>query len=270
MSLLRLSAALLVLTANCSALSEELGAPTANPTSQPQLDEVLDTEQKQFADFKLAPIVVPEGEEVGDLIDPSTTSMIARAEDCFPDLKPRKTPSLLPSIVTHSEKGIAAELGVGGVASASGDSHEDQSFILEFTDVIVAKASHVQLRESLKKGVPECDEVRPFVEAANTPVGVGKVDNKGLRHLADNTKGIVTPERSVVSDKPPPLLLGTVFTARRVIRIENSRVLDANAKLSIAQKFIEKLGLGSAFEASADRNTASTEAIVVEGKENVP
>jgi hypothetical protein len=242
-------------------------------TPQPQLDQVLDTEQKEFGNFKLAPIVVPEGEEVGDLIDPNSTSLIARAEDCFDGLQVRKSPSQLPSILTHSEKGIAAGLGVGGtLVSASGQGREDQSFVLEFADVQVAKVSLVQLRESLKRNVPECQEVRPFIDASYTPAipAPNKPGKKGARGVADISKSIAMQGASIVSDKPPPLLLGMVFTARRVIRIETSRVLDAKAKLSLAQKFIEKLGLGSAFEASAAGNSDATETVVVEAKEAVP
>jgi hypothetical protein len=266
----RLFAAILSFVASSSAFGQQIEGSTTNAEAGPQLDSVLSTEQRQFADFNLAPIVVPQGEEVGDLIDPNTTSMIARSEDCFPKLKPRKQASLLPSIITHSERGIAAELGVGGVASASGDARENESYILEFTDVEVAKVSRVQLRESLRKGVPECDEVRPFIEAATQRAIPTKLVTKGSQRVADVSKSIAIQEGSVVSYKPPPLLLGTVFTARRVIRIENSRVLDANAKLSLAQQFIEKLGLGSTFKASAGGDSKATEAIVIEGKEAVP
>jgi hypothetical protein len=74
------------------------------------------------------------------------------------------------SSLTHSEKEIAAGLGVGGtLASASGEGREGESFILEFADVQVAKVSLVQLRETLRKNVPECQEVRPFIDAAYTP-----------------------------------------------------------------------------------------------------
>ena len=84
------------------------------------------------------------------------------------------------------------------------------------------------------------------------------------RRVAEISKGIEVQGNPIVSDKLPPLLLGTVFTARRVIRVENSHSLGAKAKLSVAQSLIEKLGLGSAFEASAAGSSEGTEAVVIE------
>jgi hypothetical protein len=273
MTHLRPAAALVALAMSSSAFSQQAGGPTATAAPQPQLDQVLDTQQREFGNFKLAPIIVPEGEEVGDLIDPNTTALIARAEDCFDGLRARKSASQLPSILTHSEKEIAAGLGVGGtLASASGEGREGDSFILEFADVQVAKVSLVQLRETLKKDVPECQELRPFIDAAYTPAipATTKPGKKGARRVAEISSSITARGNPIVSDKPPPLLLGTVFTARRVIRIESSHTLGAKAKLSLAQGLIEKLGLGSAFEASAAGNSETTEAVVIEAKEAVP
>ncbi len=269
---LRVSLAILTFGVSSSAFGQQL-SPNANAAPQPQINQVLETEREEFGNFKLAPIIVPEGEQVGDLIDADTTSLIARAEDCFNGLQPRKNPSLLPSIVTHSKKGIAAGLGVGGdLVDVHGEGNEGESFILEFTDVQVAKASIVQLRQSLKKGVPECEVVRPFIIVAAPPSSISTKPpgNQGVQRVADISKRIAIQGGTIVSDKPPPLLLGTVFTARRVIRIETSRVLDANAKLSLAQKFMEELGLKSTFEASAAGNNEASEAVVIEGKEAVP
>ena len=110
----------------------------------------------------------------------------------------------------------------------------------------VAKVSLVQLRETLRRDVPECQEVRPFLDAAYTPAipEPTKRGKKEGRRVAEISKGIEVQGNPIVSDKLPPLLLGTVFTARRVIRVENSHSLGAKAKLSVAQSLIENWVLG--------------------------
>jgi hypothetical protein len=255
-----------------------IGGPTAFAQENPDragvggalpVSQILDTEKAEFATFHLAPIIVPEGEKVGDLIDASTTSLIARAEDCFSGLSPRNDPSLLPSISTLSEKGVAAALGIGGdLVSGGGEVSEGQSFVLEFKDVQVQKVSLVQLRKSFRKDIPECQQVRPFIDATYTP----SLDAIKKRHpkIAEISKTIADRQGTIIADSPPPLLLGTVFTARRAIRIETSRILDAKAKLSLGQRFLEKLGLGDSFTISGSGNDESSNRLVLEGKEAVP
>jgi hypothetical protein len=53
--------------------------------------------------FHLAPIIIPEGERVVDVIN---ATLIASADDCFPNLKPRETPSQLPANEIASEKEV--------------------------------------------------------------------------------------------------------------------------------------------------------------------
>ena len=60
----------------------------------------------------------------------------------------------------------------------------------------------------------------------------------------------------------------SLFTARRVIRVES--VLDARAKLTFAQKFIEKLGLGDSFRVSAAGGDDSSTIVDIEAKDAVP
>lgn len=61
---------------------------------------------------------------------------------------------------------MAAALGVGDIASVSGDGIKGQSFILDFKDVQVERASIVDFRTKLNLKIPECAKIRPFIDAS--------------------------------------------------------------------------------------------------------
>ena len=80
--------------------------PTQSPAIPPELIKIFETEKSVFGQFHLAPIIIPEGERVGDIIDVINATLIASADDCFPNLKPRETPSQLPANEIASEKEV--------------------------------------------------------------------------------------------------------------------------------------------------------------------
>src|ERR1700730_4805533 len=95
--------------------------PISSSTTSPELKTFLDNQTAMFGQFHLVPIIIPEGERVGDIIDVNNAALIAGVDDCFPGLKPRTTPSQLPAFTIQSEKELAVALGAGQIAEASGD-----------------------------------------------------------------------------------------------------------------------------------------------------
>ena len=267
--------AVLGIGTNWSTFAQDAKPPSQHIAAMPELNRILDTERSVFGTLHLAPIPVPEGEQVGDLMDADTAALIARAEDCFEGLNPRKGPSTLPAMTILSEKGLAAALGVGDIAEAKGESKETYSFILDFKDVEVQKVSLVQLRSTLKKNVPECDQLRPFIDASYNSVGASKekktATTKPLQTAAI-TRNMVESGAVAITDKPPPLLLATVFTARRVVRVRTSSIADAQAKLSFAQKqkLMEHLWLGANYDIAAGGGSETSDDIDIESKATVP
>jgi hypothetical protein len=111
--------------------------PTPSSAAPPELIKVLETETSILGQFHLAPIIIPEGERVGDIIDAANATLIAGADDCFPSLKPRATPSQLPAIAIASEKELAAVLGAAASVEVSGEVRSGRTFTLDFQDVRV-------------------------------------------------------------------------------------------------------------------------------------
>ncbi len=146
--------------------AQERTRPPQSTEVPPDLLKFLEMEKSVFGQFHLAPIIIPEGERVGDIIDVIDATLIAPADDCFPNLKPRQSSSQLPTIVISSEKELAAALGAGAIAEASGEVRAARTFILDFEDVRVERVSLLQLRSALKTNVPECNSIRPFIDAS--------------------------------------------------------------------------------------------------------
>jgi len=210
--------------------------PTAPERSAPLAEQL----QKQLEPYRLSPILVPRGEQVGDVYDPATSILLAASQDCFPRLTPRRVPGQLPGAVTENASGLAAALGVSGPVGAEigGEDGSRWRFELSFRDVEASLASVVQLRQGLRRGIAECDALRPYlesIEAAGT--------RPGGRRLA-----------AVPRSGPPPVLLGTVFLARRVLRVSVSSHRTATARLTLPEALLRMLGAQFRAEAEAGRS----------------
>lgn len=235
--------------------------PTQSPAIPPELIKIFETENSVFGQFHLAPIIIPEGERVGDIIDVINATLIASADDCFPNLKPRQSSSQLPTIGISSEKELAAALGAGAIAEASGEVRAGRIFILDFQDVRVERVSLLQLRSALKKNVLECNSIRPFIDASY-PSEATRL--KGVK------KRLVGAKTSIVLDKPPPLLIGMLFSARRVVHVRTTETLEGGAKLSFGAQLVKRLGLGSSFVASGSGGDNSANTVDLVGTNSVP
>ena len=247
------------------AIAQEQHAPRpiSSSTTSPELEQFLDTETSMFGKLHLAPIIIPEGERVGDIIDVNNASLIAGVDDCFPGLKPRQAPSQLLTITVQSEKGLAAALGASSIAEASGKVQAGYTFILDFKHVQVEQVSLYQLRNSLRKNAQECDTVRPFLEASYSAGASPRIKDARQRdrhHVAEADHSLHGAGKAIVADKPPPLLVGMLFYARRLVHVRTADTLAGDAKLSWGNGFLNKFGLGSTFTASVNGgdNSANT------------
>jgi hypothetical protein len=251
-----------------AAQGQQQGTPKPpDAPSSPAL--ILDTVKQVFKPFHLAPIIIPEGERVGDIIDVENGTLIAGVDDCFPGLQPRQTPGQLPAIAIFSEQDLAAALGVGEVVGASGEAVAGVTFILDFTEVRVDRVSQYQLRHSLKQNSREreCNTVRPYLDSS-PEVAQAKSPQRGKIKIAEaNNPG---GENLIVSDKPPPLILGMVFYARRVVHVATSKTLAGDAKLSIGERIMGRLGLGSSFKVKVDGNDKASSSVDLIGHNLVP
>jgi hypothetical protein len=77
----------------CSgAIGQDQPATRGTPSSvaPPELLKFIETETSILGQFHLAPIIIPQGERVGDIIDVANATLIAGSDDCFPASDPDK------------------------------------------------------------------------------------------------------------------------------------------------------------------------------------
>lgn len=226
----------------------------------PELLKFVETETSILGQFHLAPIIIPEGERVGDIMDATNATLIASADDCFPGLKPSQTSSQLPALEIASEKELAAALGAVASAEASGEVRSGRTFTLDFQDVRVERASVFQLRNALRKNAPECNSIRPFIDATYlSGSSLLKVD-----------KLLIGTRKVIAADRPPPSLIEKVFYARRVVHIRTAETLAGGAKISFGAQLLKRLGLGSGFEASGSGGDNSANTVDLVGTDSIP
>ncbi len=239
-------------------------------------EQMVSNQNAIFQQLHLVPIFLPKDEGIGDILDIAHATLLASGKDCFQNLEHVKVASQLPSYLVESKKGLAAAIGVPSIAQIGAEAGEGNIYRISFTDVMVEKVSLYKLRTSLKHGAQECDTVRPFLDASYQTTPNSKLPQNQSDVFVpikpDFLKSVdmLGPHKEVTSNNPPPFLVGTLFTARRVIEIKTAKSLDASAKLTLGQKILSMMGLKKDYKVGADANTDDQSTVELVGKETVP
>ena len=188
-----------------------------------------------FLPYGLVPVLLPRGQDVGDVIAQLDGSFIARGDECFPGLVPREAPSTLTAVDVSWNAAAQLALGVEAVAAAEAKGHVENRVQVRFEQVRSRSASLVQLRRHVKAGVA------PGVE----------------RLLAAN---LVEFEKA-----PDWLLVGEVLTAVPVVRVTRSRAVGGKADLTFLQRIF-----GTAAKANVSGDLAKDETAEIRTTEPLP
>ncbi len=232
-----------------------LSGPSSNQTADPSNNLAIDhlvpflAEQRALlADYGLVPIIVPHGQQVGDLFRADSWLLVARAEDCFPGLSAnvRRSPGALPTVSGHSARGLSAALGISSVAEVSLGAIGEHNWELSFADVEITSASVLQLRALLRTDEPECAAIKPALEASLMPGGAP----------------VVVP--------PQSLVIGTLYEAKRVLRISLSDEKTAQAELSVFDDLLHKFGLTASTKIGGGGSSSGASTISITGDRPVP
>lgn len=276
---MRLRAATAIAALILSALGQTASAQqfsadmVARPlVGKPELAAFIVELRQLFAPFQIVPIIVPRAERVGDFYDRLTYTLLAGADDCFPKLKVRVQDGQLPSVFTSSSRGLAAALGASVAFEAEGEASSKRTYALSFRDVQVQTVSIAQLRSALpRKSLQECDVIRPILQA----IASGKTVRDPTTEIFSSLNMLFPKRRvaDIVLDRKPmkiPFVVGTVFMARRVLRVDLAENLDAQAKLSLSEKLIRSMGLEAAFRINAKADLGSSSSIEFIGNSVIP
>ena len=188
-----------------------------------------------FLPYGLVPVLLPRGQDVGDVIARLDGSYIARSEECFPGLVPREAPSSLTAVDVTWTAAAQLALGVEAVAAAEAQGRLENRVQVRFEQVRSRSASLTQLRQHVKPAV---------------------VPEVAL---------LLTADAKELEKAPNWLLIGEVLTAVTVVRVTRSRAAGGKADLSILQRIF---GAGAKAKVSGD--LAKEETAEIRTTEPVP
>ncbi|HYZ32907.1 MAG TPA: hypothetical protein VE684_11585 [Crenalkalicoccus sp.] len=188
-----------------------------------------------FLPYGLVPVLLPRGQDVGDVIASLDGGFVARADECFKDLVPREAESSLTAVDVSWNAAAQIALGVEAVAAAEAQGRAEDRVQVRFEQVTSRSASLAQLRSHVRPGVlPEVT----------------------LLLAAD----AVEFERA-----PDWLLVSEVLSAVTVVRVARARGGGGKAELS----FLGRL-FGAAAKAEGGGNLASAERAEIRTQHALP
>ncbi len=198
-----------------------------------------------FKHVGLLPIIVPEGQRVGDIYNPSDNWVLKdRASRCFPKLDlAAAEPSVLPDVILNSVDEAGTALGLAKLLNLSASTDRQQRVVVAYSDVTFTRASQGELRDALDA---KCEYLRPIVD--ETVVPPADVDVK--------------------------VIIGKVFYARPIVFFATEDAAAAKAQLDSLSKVLPTAAAlalrGLDADASVSLGFGQRHGVLVESKVAVP
>jgi hypothetical protein len=179
-----------------------------------------------FKPHDIVPLLIPMGQEVGDVVDKLGEEFIHRRTECFGKLSPHEGPSRLPNLDLGAEAAVRLGLGLSQIVEADLHALGSNRVIVRFEHVTVQTVSQGALKQAVN--AQACPEVARLI-------------NKDPEGLKETT-----------------FLVGTVFRATSVVRIDRQRQAGAEAGTSWLTAFARRFGLKLRAEAEGNVESAGT------------
>ncbi|MCP3460718.1 hypothetical protein [Bradyrhizobium sp. CCGUVB23] len=195
--------------------------------------------QEYFKGSHWIPIIIPRGEQIGNVYNIRNLQFVADGKTCFPKLKvPAPTASTVPDAAKGKKINGALALGVKDVAAAEAQLGKSDEMSLQFTDPHVLAVSAVTLANSFNSA--KCRFLKSQVEA--------------------------TLSGQSLTGETANLVVGEILFAKRSLVMSYADGAKATAEVSNWQRFIKLIGL----TASASVDAQSGRSISVTTSELLP
>jgi hypothetical protein len=188
-----------------------------------------------FLPYGLVPVLLPRGQDVGDVIARLDGGYIARGDECFRGLMPREASSNLTAVDVSWNAAAQLALGLDAIVAAEAQGRMENRVQVRFEQVRSRSASLTHLRQQVKP------DVVPEV----------------ARLLSDNP--------AEFEKAPDWLLIGEVLTAVTVVRVTRSRAAGGKADLSFLQRIF-----GTGAKAKVGGDLAKDETAEIRTTEPLP
>jgi hypothetical protein len=179
-----------------------------------------------FKPHAMIPVLIPLGQAAGDVMDKLGEEFVSRRADCFQDLPAQEAPSSLPNIELSSSAAAKLGLGLAQIGDADLSAIGKQSIVMRFDRVVVETVSQFALRNAVRRD--RCPDLARLID-------------KDPASLRDGV-----------------FLIGEVFQARRILRLDKSRQGSGGFSIDGIKALAARFGLRLRAEGSVDLESAQT------------
>lgn len=179
-----------------------------------------------FKPHDIVPVLIPIGQEAGDVLDKLGEEFVHRRAECFTSLVAREEPSRLPNLDLGAAAALRLGLGLSQLGEADLHALGSNRVVVRFDNVTVQTVSQGALRQAVN--AQACPEIARLI-------------NKDPEALKQDT-----------------FLVGTVFWARSIVRIDRDRQAGAGVSASWLTALASRLGLRLRAEGGGDVDSART------------
>jgi hypothetical protein len=177
-----------------------------------------------FRPHGMIAVLISIGQAPGDVVDRFGEEFVHRRSECFADLTAQESPSSLPNFDLGAAAALRLGLGLQQIGDAEVQALGENRVILRFDRVTVQTVSQGELRQTInRKACPE----------------IGRLIDKDPEALKEGS-----------------FLLGEVFRARSIVRVNQDKGGGGMFSLSGLRALAARLGLRLRAEAGGDLEVA--------------
>jgi hypothetical protein len=178
--------------------------------TKPLYDEAL----KYFSQAALIPIVISEAQEVGDVFDARTKSLLAHRSECFPKLpNPDTSKTALPDLKSTTSTNVGFALALSALGKGELQGVTADSVNISFRTAVISSISMHALQSAAD--YTAC----PFL-------------NTVFNGRAENSAGEI------------PIVIGLVIRAQQHLDLSFKNSASANLAVVELRKFFTRIGVG--------------------------
>ena len=207
-------------------------AQSGNAVQARLIQEYVDA----FKPHGMIAVLIPIGQEPGDVMDRLGEEFVHRRGECFPQLTARESPSRLPNLDLGVSTAVRLGLGLEQVGDTELKALGENQVLLRFDHVTVQTLSQGEMRQAIDRKA--CPEVASLID-------------KKPEALENGT-----------------LLLGEVFRARSIVRVSRAQGGGGSFSLSGLRALATRFGL--ALKAEGGGEIEAAQAIELSSAELVP
>jgi hypothetical protein len=189
-------------------------------------DQLIAEYLDAFRPHAMVPVLIPLGQQAGDVMDRLGEEFVSRRAECFTDLAVQQVPSSLPNLDLGAAAAARLGLALPQMGEADLRAFGGRRVVLRFERVTVETVSQGALRQSIKRQA--CPELARLID-------------KEPASLRDNV-----------------FLIGEVFRARRILRLDRSARGSGNITLDGFKALAARFGLRLRAEGGGDLESAQT------------